>query len=319
MDRQGQPLDCLVIGAGPAGLTAAIYLARFRRDFLVVDGGASRAAWIPLSHNHAGFPDGISGPDLLHRMRAQAERYGATIVPAEVSALLRQDDGTFTAETAGGRLHARTVLLATGAEDVEPEVADVEGAVRRGLIRHCPICDAYEVIDRKVAILGYGKCSLREALLLRAYTDALTLLTLGREMQFSEPDREALAECGVTIVDQPVDAVVCENDRIEAWQMQGGAVHRFDAVYSALGLRMRSGLALALGAECDDDGALITDAHQRTSVPGLYAAGDVVRGLTQISVASGQAAVAATDINNSLGMLRRAWDADGPALRRLRI
>jgi thioredoxin reductase (NADPH) len=293
-------LDCLVIGAGPAGLTAAIYLARFRRNFLVVDGGHSRAATIPLSHNHAGFPDGIAGPELLRRMRIQAKRYGARIVPGQVTELHRQGEGFF-AQLNNGTVRARTVLLATGVEDIEPEIADLEGAVRRGLIRHCPICDAYEAIGQKVAIIGYGKCSLREALLLRAYTDDLTLLTLGREMQIPDEERAELAECGVRVLDDPVEQVVCEGDRIVAWQMQGGAAHRFDTIYSALGLRIRSDLARRLGAEHDADGALITDAHQRTNVPGLYAAGDVVRGLTQISVASGQAAIAATDINNSLG------------------
>lgn len=299
-------LDCLVIGAGPAGLTAAIYLARFLRDARVIDGGDSRASTIPLSHNLPGFPDGVSGPEILGRMRAQAERYGARILPGRVTALAKPGDGPFAATLDGGTLRARTILLCTGVEDIEPDLPDVEGAVRRGLIRHCPICDAYEVIDRKVAILGYGHCSLREAMLLRAYTADLTLLTLGREMRLSDRDRDLLNDCGVRVIDQPIGKLLCEGGRIAAWQMQGGSSHRFDAVYSALGLRIRSGLAVALGADHDEDGALLTDAHQRTSIPGLYAAGDVVRGLTQIAVASGQAAVAATDINNSLEMLRPA-------------
>ncbi len=310
MDDWNGMIDCLVIGAGPAGLTAAIYLARFLRVSLVVDGGDSRAATIPLSHNHAGFPDGISGPDLLYRMRAQAERYGARIVSGRVTALAKLADGTFAADLGSGKVRARTVLLCTGVEDIEPELPDVEGAVRRGLIRHCPICDAYEVIDRKVAILGYGRCSLREALLLRAYTADLTLLTQGREMLFPDSERHTLADCGVRIIDDPVSEILCDGDRIVAWEMEGGVSHRFDAVYSALGLRIRSDLALALGADHGKDGALVTDAHQRTSIPGLYAAGDVVRGLKQISVASGQAAIAATDINNSLGILRPRWRAD---------
>jgi len=306
-DRPETELDCLVIGGGPAGLTAAIYLARFRRRFVVIDGGKSRAASIPQSHNHAGFPDGIAGTELLRRMRVQAERYGTTVIESRVDALERLEKGGFEVVLGAEKMRARTVLLATGAEDIEPEIQGQPGAVRRGLIRHCPICDAYEVIDKKVAIIGYGECSLREALLLRAYTDDLTLLTLGRKMQMAADDRKLLKECGVRILDQPIDDVVCEDDSIAAWQMQGGAVHHFDAVYSALGLHIRSELAQALGAEHDADGAIITDAHQRTSVPGLYAAGDVVRGLTQISVASGQAAIAATDINNSVGMLRGDW------------
>ena len=108
-------MDCLVIGGGPAGLTAAIYLARFRRRFLVVDAGASRASWIPVSHNHAGYPDGIAGTDLLARMRAQAERYGAEIIRGRVERLERPAGGGFTAVMADGSRHeAERVLLATG-------------------------------------------------------------------------------------------------------------------------------------------------------------------------------------------------------------
>lgn len=204
MTSSAKALDCLVVGAGPAGLTAAIYLARFRRKFLVVDGGASRASWIPISHNHAGFPEGIAGPELLARMRAQAERYGARIISGQVESLERLADGMFSATLGRETVHARTVLLATGVEDIEPELPNLDCAVRRGLIRHCPICDAYEVIDQKVAIIGYGRCCIREVLLLRAYTAGLTLLTLGRKVDISAEEQRALLECDVRVLDEPV-------------------------------------------------------------------------------------------------------------------
>lgn len=293
-------MDCLVIGGGPAGLTAAIYLARFRRDFLVVDEGASRAAWIPLSHNHAGFPKGIRGAKLLKRMRSQATRYGTRIIAGEVRGLVSLPDGSFSASVGAETIRAKTVLLATGAKDIEPELPNLENAVRRGFIRHCPVCDAYEVIDRTVALIGYGKRCIRESLLLRAYTADLTLLTLGKELDIPPDDEEGLRKAGVRVVDEPVSQVAVERGQILAWRMKSGKVHRFDALYTALGLRMRSELGKELGADYDDDGALIVDKHQRTSVPGLYAAGDVVQGLTQISVAMGEAAIAATTINNSL-------------------
>ncbi|MBM9594219.1 NAD(P)/FAD-dependent oxidoreductase [Roseitranquillus sediminis] len=290
-------LDCLVIGGGPAGLTAAIYLARFRRDFLVIDGGESRADWIPMSHNHAGFPEGIAGIELLDRMRRQARRYGARIERGTVSRVEKTDHG-FRAIVEERVLRAQTILFATGVEDREPELPDLRGAIRRGLIRHCPICDAYEAMGQRVGIIGYGACPVREALLLRAYTDDLTLLTLGRPFEFSDDDRRALAEAGVRMVEDPVDELEVDGDRIDAWRMRSGELLQFDTIYSALGRQVRSNLVRPLGVKCDADGALATDAHQRTSVDGLYAAGDVVQGLAQISVAMGQAAVAATDINN---------------------
>jgi thioredoxin reductase (NADPH) len=293
-------MECLVVGGGPAGLTAAIYLARFRRNIQVVDAGASRAASIPRSHNHPGFPDGIRGTELLERMSAQAQRYGARTVVGEVSRLERLSDGRFSASTQAGALRADTVLLATGVEDIQPELPNLDRAILRGLVRHCPICDAYEIIGRKVAIIGYGKCRIREALLLRGYTADLTLLTLGKELDVPPPELEMLREAGVSVLDEPVSDIAFEGDRITAWRTKSGKAHRFDALYTALGLRIRSELARELGAEHDETGALIVDRHQRTSVRGLYAAGDVVSGLTQISVAMGQAATAATAINNSL-------------------
>lgn len=292
-------MDCLVIGGGPAGLAAAVYLARFRRDVVVVDGGASRASWIPISHNIVGFPEGVSGTDLLARLRGQATEFGARIVAGEVTGLRRTEAG-FEAVLDGGRLTAARVLLATGGLDVEPELPGIRDAVRRGLVRYCPICDAYEVTGRKVALIAFGTCRIREALLLRGYTDDLTVLTLGQRMEMSAEDRRTLEEAGVRLLQAPVAALDVQGDSIVAWQLGDGSEHRFDAIYSALGTRVRSGLATALGAAADEDGALLVDRHQQTTVPGLFAAGDVVAGLSQVSVASGHAAVAATHMNASL-------------------
>lgn len=301
-------MDCLIVGGGPGGLTAAIYLARFLRDFLLVDAGASRADWIPVSRNTSGFPEGIAGRELLRRLRDQARAFDAPIEQSEVRHLERLPGGNFAAEFDGRRVVARRVLIATGAQDVEPELPGIDGAVRRGLVRYCPICDAFEVQGKKVAIVGYGKCSVREILLLRSYTADLTLLTLGRALELDDEQRRELHEAEVRIVDEPVERLAVEGDRIASWQLASGTELRFDTLYAALGLKGRSGLAARLGAEHDGDGMLVVDAHHRTSVPGLWAIGDVVTGLAQIAVAVGGAAIAATDINNSLERLRAPAD-----------
>lgn len=300
-------LDCFVIGAGPAGLAAALYLARFKRRFLIVDAGDPRAAWIPTSHNIPFFERGISGREILARERAHAWHYGAEIVEGKVVRLDRRSDGIFHARVeavpgAEGRsfdVMARHVLLATGADDIEPDLPDVQDAVRRGLVRYCPICDGYEAQHKAIAVIGRGARGLGEAAFVaRTYSRDVTLLTLGVPMDLDGEEWELANRHGVKIVDEPVGELHVEGDRIAAMRLESGAEHRFDVVYSALGLTLRSELAVALGAEHDEAGALIVDEHNRTSIDGLYAAGAVVRGLDQIVVAMGHAAVAATDIHN---------------------
>lgn len=293
-------LDVLVVGGGPAGLTASIYLARYRRRFAVVDAGASRASWIPLSHNHAGFPDGVTGNDLLARMRAQAERYGAPILSGTVEAVERTADG-YRVRTADGRdLHARTVLAATGVIDLEPELPNLYQAVQRGLIRHCPICDGFEVIDHRIGVIGRGTEALGEALFLRTYSRDITLLTLGQPMNLEEAEERRMAEAGIRAVEEPVVEVHSEAGRIAALTTASGERLAFDTLYSALGTVPRTDPVKALGVRICPDGRLVTDGHQQTGIEGLYAAGDIVEGLNQISVAMGQAAIAATAIHRRL-------------------
>ena len=293
-------LDCLVIGGGPAGLTAAIYLARFRRDVRVIDGGASRASLIPLSHNYPGFPQGVSGRELLTRLREQAARYGARLTEGDVERVERLADGTFLAHAGTDAIAARVVLLATGAMDVEPSLPNLFDAIRRGLIRHCPICDAYEVIDKAVAVIARGVKGVNEARFLRHYTANLTLFTLGAPHEISDADRALLEGCGVTIVDEAVSEVCTQEGAIVGLQTRSGRLYRFDALYSALGTRVRSDLARELGAACDHAGQVVVDDRLRTTVPRLYAAGDVANDLSQIAVAAGHAAIAATCIHNEL-------------------
>lgn len=298
----GNQLDCLVIGAGPAGLTAALYLARFQRRVAVVDGDDSRAAWIPSSHNIPFFPEGIPGHELLARQRATLERYGTAVLSGTVTKLERTAAG-FAAmiEDATGEhsLAARRVLLATGAVDVDPDLPGLPNAVRRGLVRYCPVCDGYESRGRRIAVIGHGDHGLAEAsFIARTYSSDVTLLSLGQPLRLGADGRERAAQQGIKLVEHPIASLLAEGDRIAALRGAGGEEYRFEVLYSALGIQYRSGLATALGAEQVPSGALCVDDHNQTTVKGLYAAGDVVRGLDQISVALGQAAIAATRIHN---------------------
>jgi thioredoxin reductase (NADPH) len=294
-------LDCIVVGGGPGGLTAAIYLGRFLRRFVVLDAGDSRLDWIPVSHNHPGFPDGAPGPELLARMRTQAETYGATILPTKAVSAVRDDQGVFTVRTSDGQeLRSANLLLATGVTDNEPALPNVYHLVRRGLIRICPVCDAYEQQGKSVGVIGNSDKAVNEALFLKTYTDRLTVLNVGVPENLSEEDRRRAAEAGIAVVDTPVRNVQVEGDRIIALDMDDGGVCSFDTIYAAMGTTPCTLLAEELGAALGPDRRLYVDDRQMTTIPGLYAAGDMVRGLNQISIAQGEGAIAATAIHNRL-------------------
>jgi thioredoxin reductase (NADPH) len=293
-------VDALIVGGGPGGLVAAVYLARFRRTVVVVDAGSGRASLIPRSHNFPGFPDGIRGTELLERLRAQAMRYGAQIVAGRVEAVERIADGAFAVQSTAAPIEARMVVLATGVVDVEPDLPNLRDVIRRGLVRHCPICDGFEIDGQRVAIIGAGAKGAREALFIRHFSDDVTLFTLGGDAQ-SDEDRAALQAAGIRIVEEPLTEVAVEHDAIVGLQTIDGRAHRFDTLYSALGCIPNATIAAALDVERGDDGMIVTDSHLRTSVANVYACGDIVHdSLNQIAVAAGHAAIAATDIHNAL-------------------
>jgi thioredoxin reductase (NADPH) len=289
--------DCLIVGAGPAGLTAATYLARFRRTVLVAEGGPSRAELIPVTHNYPGFPDGISGTQLLERLRAQAARHGVVPVKGWVHAVERHG-GDFVAELAGERIIAKTVLLATGIEETLPASDDLRQAVACGALRLCPVCDAFEISGKRVCVL-FRPDGTDHVLFLRTYTDRLTGILDG-DQTLDPRDAERLHLAGVAVVGGRVVDVKSTADGHAVVRTREGTRFEFDSVYSMLGARSRSELAMALGAECVAQGDIAVDGHQSTRVAGLYAAGDAVSGLNQLSVAVGEAATAACAIHNWL-------------------
>lgn len=295
--------DCIIVGAGPAGLTAAIYLARFHLAIRLFDCGSSRAALIPCTHNHAGFPEGISGPQLLARMAEQAERYGAQRELARVTSVEPTSDG-FRVTAEGRAFAARTVLLATGVINNRPAGLDDAlhaEALAAGVLRYCPICDAYEVTDKRVAVIGTGAHGTAEAVFLRGYTADLTLVSHDAEHALDAQCEAELEAAGIARVDGPCGGFAIEDGQL-AFDTAAGRL-RFDSVYPALGSRVRSELAAGAGAMTSADDCLVVDSHQRTNVPGLFAAGDVVKGLDQISHAMGEGGVAATTIRNYLAEL----------------
>jgi thioredoxin reductase (NADPH) len=287
--------DAIVIGAGPAGLTAAIYLGRFRRRCLVLEHGESRARWIPTSHNIPGFAAGIGGEEFSSSLREQALKYGAQLRRALVSRITVAEDGLFSVRTAQGTHRSHFVLLATGVKDHLPAIEGASEAILRSLVRSCPICDAYEAIDKRIAVIGDGALGEREAAFLRHYSNRVTLLQLGppKSEHDERPPGGDIERVAIDLSDLRL-----LKDRV-ALKTTAGERH-FEVIYLALGCSSQNRLARSLNARCDENGALMVSAHQETTVPQLYAAGDVVRGLNQVVVAAAESAIAATDIHNKL-------------------
>ena len=289
--------DCLIVGGGPAGLTAALYLARFRRSCLVVDAGSSRASWIPRSRNYPGFPPGINGNDLLTRLREQASGYGARLEHGRVEHIEPHAEG-FSVRYGERTCLTRRIILATGIEDSLPDMPDVETAIAEGKVRLCAICDGYEVDGDNVAVYGEAESAITHAVFLRTFTDRVTVVVHGEQDACDQAI--ALAEhYAIRVISDRVESLhPCETG-IDLLTCRGDR-HGFDIIYPALGAHFRSELAVQLGLDCDECGGVNVDEHRQTSLRGLYAIGDVTMGLKQISVAIGQAAQAATAVHNSL-------------------
>lgn len=294
-------LDVLIVGGGAAGLTAAVYLGRYRRRALLLDAGESRLQWIPRTRNVAGFPDGIEGPELLARMRGHARKYGTAGAAARVERLERLADGSFRASSADAAWRARFVILATGAHDVLPQLEGIAPALKAGQVRFCPVCDGFETQGQRVAVLGRAGHGLRESLFISGFGNQVTWISMATQEEMDQPELARLRAAGVRVADSLPHRIDCGvGGRGVRVELETGQVLEFDTLYPALGLKHRCELATALGARAEPDGQLTVDAHQQTTVDGLYAAGDVSVDLNQICVAAGHAAIASTAIHNRL-------------------
>lgn len=291
--------DCVVVGGGPAGLTAAVFLARLRRRVVVLDSGESRANWIPKSHNHPGFPRGLSGKSLLARLRRQLATYGIEPVRATVERASRCEPYHFEVVSKSDRWRTRSLLLATGVVDRRPAISGVAESLRRGLLRQCPICDAYEAIDRRIVVIGDDEHAAREALFLKRFTSCLAIVPV---VCFTSDAsiRERLQRERIDLFDQSVRGIQIEDEQAMRLVLADGRGVDADVVYLALGIDPQIDLAIQLGVKLTPDGRILASSHQETSLPGCYVAGDVVTGLNQIGVAMGQAEVAAVAIHNAL-------------------
>ena len=225
--------------------------------------------------------------------------FGGHPVAAPVLSIRRSEAG-FAVETEGGLFTAQGVILATGVRDRLPPMADAVAAVKAGRIRQCPICDAWEVRGRRIAVIGAAPCAVGEAMFLRHYSDDITLVTLGASFPAPQPVLDRLERAGIAVETRTVRRIASGPGQGVVFHLDGFGQLPFDVAYSGLGIEPQTALARGLGVECDDEGRIVTDARQRTSVPMVWAAGDAVTGLNQIAVAMAQAEIAATGFHTEM-------------------
>ncbi|WP_197423693.1 NAD(P)/FAD-dependent oxidoreductase [Novosphingobium sp. CCH12-A3] len=293
--------ETIVIGAGPAGLTAALYLARYRREVLVIHDGKSRALRIPKTHNVPGFPDGIEGPDLIEHMTRHAEEFGTRIKEAKVTGIEPTDTGFRLTGSIGETWESRAAILASGIllnqVDLPHEVH--EAAIEAGVLRYCPVCDGYEHSGARIGVIGCDSDGAAEALFLRQYSVDITLMPLSHP-ELSREQASEMADAGIAVETGALLALEPHDDHMEVRLDGRDAPLSFDVIYPALGCRPRGELAEQLGIELRNEGCVPAGAEKDSGVPGFFAAGDVVEGLDQISVAMGHGALAATKAHNWL-------------------
>lgn len=290
-------LDCVVVGAGPAGTMAALYLQRFCRDIVLVDAGCSRMRYIDSSRNCPGFPHGIGGKQLLERLRQQADSHRVRIVHDRVLRLSHVEGG-FCVQSENQSWFTRCVIVATGVVDRLPPWPRIEEAVLQGVVRLCAVCDAYEAEDKRIAVFGRAQDGVGHAAFLRTYSTRVALV-LPSEAMLAPDDRMQAQALGIEILRAPAERCALLDGRFQVDSGEGEP-HVFDRVYVSLGTAAQTAMLDGLGVLMVAEGEVRVDAKCETSVAGIYCIGDAVSALNQIGVAFGHAAVAATAIHQRL-------------------
>jgi thioredoxin reductase len=286
--------DVAIVGGGAAGLSAALVLGRARRRVIVIDAGAPRNA--PAAHMQ-GFisHDGTPPADLLRDARAEVLRYGVELVKDRV---VHACPGFGLSLDGGRTVEARQVLLTTGATDELPDIPGARERWGRDFL-HCPYCHGWEVRDQAIGVLGTGPQSVEHAHLLRGWSDDVAFFSHTEAVPAEQ--RVALDARGITVVDGPVSELVVAHDRLRAVRLADGRVIERDAVFirPAVIAHVDSPAAM-LGCALGPGGLVSTDAEGRTSVAGVWAAGNATNPRAQVITAAGEGSAAAIAINTDL-------------------
>jgi thioredoxin reductase len=290
--------DCVIVGGGPAGLTCAIFLGRYRRNVLVIDGGKPRNYAAKGIHGFLGHHV-ISPGELLKRGRAEAALYGVEIVDGTVSRVEKVGD-IFEVETPGGVVQSRRVVLAYGVRDLLPDVPGIEKFYGTS-VHHCPDCDGYEVSDKRVGVIGSGTAVVGMTLTMLRWTHQLTVLTNGHEGDWRKEDQSKLLAQDIGVRHDKIVELVGTDGRISALVLSSGERIEVDALFFTIGVERSCSLAEDLGCKLvKDTTCLAVDDYKQTSVEGIYAVGDLVPGAQLAITSAADGAIAAIAINKSL-------------------
>ena len=290
-------VDVAVVGGGAAGLSAALVLARARRRVVVVDAGAPRNA--PAVHMH-GFlsRDGFPPSDLLTLARNEVTGYGAAITPGSVSDALTNGSSGFRVLLADGRrISTRRLLVTTGLRDELPDIAGLRDRWARDVL-HCPYCHGYEVRDQRLGVLGWSPDSVKYAQIVRQWTDDLVYFDMTGALSASE--RNAFVVRAVEVVVGAVTGLTVDNDQLSGVEVDGDRVIARDAVFVAPRFVPNSDLLVRLGCQHDEAGWVVADRTGRTSVDGVWVAGNVANSRAQVITAAGEGSAAAIALNADL-------------------
>jgi thioredoxin reductase len=283
-------VDLLVVGGGPAGLAAATWAARHRRSVLLCDSGEQRNRWVSESHGYLGS-DAIDPAQLRARALTDLERYATCRVEAATVLSLEQVAGTFVATTdVLGEVQALRVVLAVGVVDEFPRIDGFFDHYGSSVF-HCPTCDGYEVRGQHVVAIGWSEQLAGFALTLLDWAGSVTLVTDGRELDIDDHCHDALRDHGVVVRQAEIARFVGARGALEGVELVTGEVLPCERAFFSVAHTPRSTLVSELGLETDGD-CVVVDEHMQTSVPGVYAAGDMTPGMQLVQVAAAEGAVA---------------------------
>jgi thioredoxin reductase len=302
--------DAVVVGGGPAGLSAATWLARYRHGVVVLDSDEQRNRWVEHAHGYLGL-DPVRPSTLLDRARQQLGAYPeAGIRRCRVDTARREQDGTFVLDADGETVRARRLVLATGMKDQFPEVAGFFEHYGASVF-HCPTCDGYEARHADVVVFGWSVQVVGFALTLTGWARSVTLVTDGRPFEGEDHHRASLAASGVEVLEDEAVELVGSRGDLRGVRLVNAGLVGCQVAFFSIAHQPVSGLARQLGCELTDEGCVQVDEEGATTVAGVYAAGDVTPGLQLIQVAAAKGTVAGVACAQSLrgeGGIRQGWE-----------